>query len=381
MLPDKANDSMPVAKHLEQIVLVYDGDVESALFNEDARDNCLQPEIVLRDEALRSGFEMVGADGEPSEKAVRIVHWDATIAAVLLRERHTLRGRLGALSRRLRGRTPAWHAYAEVPWDDERVVLILIEPPAANPSSYDQRLLRQFHTVLTWDDELVDGARFQKYYLPLPDAPAVPADRVPFAAKRLCATISANKFSDHPAELYSTRRKSIRYFEQRYPGQFDLFGVGWGESSTHPSASAADRSPYPSYRGTVECKTDTLKNYRFALCYENTDGPRGYVSEKIFDCLRADCVPVYLGAPNIGDYVDDAAFIDRRQFPSDEALAQFLESMEEQEYMAYRLAALRYLESEGFKRFLPDAFASTVLGALRIHGPAPVTPGRMQPQT
>jgi hypothetical protein len=90
----------------------------------------------------------------------------------------------------------------------------------------------------------------------------------------------------------------------------------------------------------------------------------GWVSEKIFDCLRAACVPVYWGAPNIAGSVDAEAFIDRNRFGSDEELAAHLVSMTEGEWTGYRSAALRYLASERFARFLPDAFAVTVLSAL-----------------
>jgi alpha(1,3/1,4) fucosyltransferase len=347
------------------IVLVSEADVAD-LFNPEARDNCSEPAIVLRDEARRRGFDILDAEGKPTRHATHVLHWDGAVAARVLRERTTLRGFAGASVRRATGRAPRWFQYAHIPWDDPRVSLILLEPPVVSPANYDTALLDRFHTVLTWNDELVDGQRFHKYCIPVPYAPSQPAERVPYAAKKLCATISANKFSSHPTELYSARRASIRYFEQRYPEQFDLFGVGWDQPSGHPTAAPHDREPYPSYRGTVQSKIETLKRYRFALCYENSDGPAGYVTEKMLDVLRSDCVPVYLGAPNIAQYVDTDAFVDRRAFESDGALADYLEQMREEEWSGYRSAALRYLESERFARFLPEAFVDDVLGVLGI---------------
>jgi hypothetical protein len=46
----------------------------------------------------------------------------------------------------------------------------------------------------------------------------------------------------------------------------------------------------------------------------------GWITEKIFDCMRADCVPVYWGASNVLDYVDPEAFVDRRRFASNSEL-------------------------------------------------------------
>jgi hypothetical protein len=50
-----------------------------------------------------------------------------------------------------------------------------------------------------------------------------------------------------------------------------------------------------------ETKLALLRRYRFNLAFENSID-RDYVTEKWFDCFIAGCVPVYLGAPNIGDY-------------------------------------------------------------------------------
>ncbi len=45
--------------------------------------------------------------------------------------------------------------------------------------------------------------------------------------ERFCALVAANKRSSHRAELYSERRRAIRWFERHHPEQFDLYGVGW----------------------------------------------------------------------------------------------------------------------------------------------------------
>ena len=44
-----------------------------------------------------------------------------------------------------------------------------------------------------------------------------------------------------------------------------------------------------------------LKDYRFSFAMEN-DCYESYFTEKLHDCLLTGTMPIYLGAPNIGDF-------------------------------------------------------------------------------
>ena len=52
-------------------------------------------------------------------------------------------------------------------------------------------------------------------------------------------------------------------------------------------------------------------------CYDS-------VTEKIYDALIAGAVPVYLGAPNIEEFVPSGSYIDVRSFSGPRELSQFL---------------------------------------------------------
>lgn len=55
---------------------------------------------------------------------------------------------------------------------------------------------------------------------------------------------------------------------------------------------------------------------------------RDYVTEKVYDGLMAGCIPIYLGAPNIEDYVPDSnAIINYARLGSPEALKAELERL------------------------------------------------------
>ncbi len=123
---------------------------------------------------------------------------------------------------------------------------------------------------------------------------------------------------------------------------------------------------YPSYRGTVPRKWDVMPRYRFSLCYENIRDEPSYVTEKIFDSMRCGCVPIYWGASNITDYVDGEAFVDRRQFGSDQELEDYIWGVTEVEYGRYQEAIRAYLQCEQFVAFLPPAFVDTVISVLDL---------------
>jgi hypothetical protein len=48
-------------------------------------------------------------------------------------------------------------------------------------------------------------------------------------------------------------------------------------------------------------KVDALKDYMFSFAMEN-DCYQSYFTEKLHDCLLTGTIPIYLGAPDIGDF-------------------------------------------------------------------------------
>jgi hypothetical protein len=110
-------------------------------------------------------------------------------------------------------------------------------------------------------------------------------------------------------------------------------------------------------------KRKLLARYRFALVYENARFP-GYISEKLFDCFYARCIPVYSGAPDIAQYVPPSTFIDVRQFPSFPELERFLRHITEADAQRYIEAAHSFLISPAFENWCADRFARDLVDAL-----------------
>jgi hypothetical protein len=70
-------------------------------------------------------------------------------------------------------------------------------------------------------------------------------------------------------------------------------------------------------------KLETIARYSFCLALENSIEP-DYVTEKIFDAFAAGTVPIYLGAPNVAEFVPAHSYIDAGAFPSVRDLASYL---------------------------------------------------------
>ncbi len=152
-------------------------------------------------------------------------------------------------------------------------------------------------------------------------------------------------------EFYGERLKAIRYFST-VPG-FDLYGYKWDGFIRHPLYIHYGSYVKKTWRGTTPDKIKTLSEYTFCLCYENCAYP-GYFSEKIFDCLAAGCIPVYLGAPDITDVVPASCFIDFRNFPDYPSLHRHLSSLSEHDISRYRAAIAAFLHSRSGSAHMHD---------------------------
>ncbi len=227
--------------------------------------------------------------------------------------------------------------------------VIIYEPPSVLQHIHTDKYNSLFSRVITWDDDKVDGAKFVKFYYPF--CSQMIKDVVPFSERKLCTLIAANKESNFRGEIYSERKRAILYFNT-FPDQFDFYGPGWKKMKLQ------------TYKGVVDSKIDALKRYKFSICYENTQGMNGYITEKIFDCFQAGVVPVYLGASNISDEIPSNCFIDKRNFKSYKKLHDYLLAITEEEFNCYLDNIRTFLVSDKAKDYTPDSFALSVVNAL-----------------
>jgi hypothetical protein len=356
------------AAHDPRIILnQVRGSADRILFDVNARDNCCEPYLKLRRRCAELGYDFSGTTDQRVEDCRWVIFWDAwsiTPTGLLSRTAHYFRTRKSGASARNLMREVKQAKLTH------RLALFMFEPPPNCPGNFDPAIHDLFEIIFTWDPTLVDNRKYFQFCGPNPtDFPPV-AD-IPYADRKLAVDFSSYSVSSHPRELNSERRALIRYFEAHHPDQFDLYGHGW-----NPTLSGflyrrflghkIKREFFPSYRGPVRQKSEVYPRYRFGICYENTRDQPGYISLKLIDCLRCGVIPVYRGAPDITDFVDKEAFIDRREFASNEELGKFLVSVGEDRFRSYQEAGRRFLASERGKRFFSENFVDTVVHALGL---------------
>jgi|WetSurMetagenome_2_1015567.scaffolds.fasta_scaffold11701_7 hypothetical protein len=343
------------------------GTSDQIFFDSNSRDNCCEPFIALKERCAELGYILEVTKDQDVDACRWIIFWDVTSMGPAA---PGIENPQGLENAHPGNGTRNMYAEATARGFHERLALMLSEPVSVCVQNGDRSAHDRFKHVFTWDSTLADGKRYIRTLLPVT---AVYPDvrRMPFSQKRMLADISCNKASSHPRELYTERRNTIRFFDRKYPSDFDLYGVGWnGYPDTGLWNRSSSRDPgdlfYQTYRGPVRHKWDILPKYKFNICYENILGEQDYVSQRIFDVLRCGCVPVYLGAPNIEEYVDQEAFLDRRAFASNEELAEYMTTISEKEYNRFLEAGRDYLASERFKLFLSPHFVNTIVDGLQL---------------
>ncbi|MBI3877356.1 MAG: glycosyltransferase [Verrucomicrobia bacterium] len=99
-------------------------------------------------------------------------------------------------------------------------------------------------------------------------------------------------------------------------------------------------------------KHEFLQSYKFNLCYENRSKP-GYTTEKIYEAMRARCVPIYWGSPQVHTEFNPKSFINALDFPNEELLVEHIRKVDENEALY-----LRYLREPYFHDNKPNEFFS-----------------------
>lgn len=306
------------------------------------RDNALYKYYILYDTFKKAGFDIATNDLIPIEAADIIVYTDMPKKLPLKKNIH-------------------------------KSYLILMESPLIKKENYNLEKHECFNKIFTWDDTLVDNKKYIKFNYAFKIPSSIPKK---LNKEKLCCLIVGNKNSDDPNELYSERKKAIRWFENNHPDDFSLYGTKWNEYIFEGPKilRALNRIPlvkqlmfyffgefYPSYRGKVRNKFEVMQQYKFAIAYENIKDQEGYITEKIFDCFFAGCVPIYLGANNITDYIPKECFIDKRDYDTYEDLYDCISNIDQTTYMNYVEHIEQFLNSEKANPFRAETFANIIV--------------------
>lgn len=244
-----------------------------------------------------------------------------------------------------------WNIWALPVWkmifsQREKNILITHETPSIVPYEYMKPFHIFFRKVYTWNDEWVDNKKYFKFHIPKYSI-EMKTPKKEFKNKKFLILINSNKlpfpplqfFSPLGKELFSERMRAVDFFEKRIPDKFSLYGRGWNKPRKYSLLEPIfGFKKHPTYKGEVgmEDKIDLLSNFKYCIAFENLTNVEGYITEKMFDCFKARCVPIYWGATNVEKYIPKECFIDFRDFDFNyERLLNFLNSIDEVTYNHY----------------------------------------------
>lgn len=240
---------------------------------------------------------------------------------------------------------------------------LVMEPPVVSPKLYRAlpELTRYFERVYLhnidgdgYSLKHVDQSKLRKLYWPQPYRDVLEpywnnVDRL----KRIVVINGNHIPRSLRGQLYGKRIEVMARLAKL--GVVDLYGRGWDQWWSHrsmwPPYWRNYRTLMSIYRGSCESKYEVLSRYRFSLCFENM-AMNGYVTEKLFDCLYAGTIPLYLGAKNIESLIPSGVYVDCRNFVSWDEMSGCVMSMSEHQINVMREAGRAFIQSdEGLKYY------------------------------
>jgi hypothetical protein len=84
-----------------------------------------------------------------------------------------------------------------------------------------------------------------------------------------------------------------------------------------------------------EIKRQFLSGYKFTIAFENDIYP-GYQTEKLYDAMVSDSIPIYCGDPNIGEVFNTKAFINVTDYINKGAIIKWLEKISHKDFIDIR---------------------------------------------
>jgi hypothetical protein len=231
----------------------------------------------------------------------------------------------------------------------------LTEPQPVDPENGLLSNTLFYNKMFTWRRDLIDG---YKYYSIRPmwfdfGRPL----RKTFKDKKqyvMIGHILSDIFISQNA-IYSRRKEILDWFLINHPEDIAAYGK--------QAYGVGQLKQYPFFKGATGNKRETLSMYKFSFCYENSRYD-DYITEKLFDCFLSGCVPIYIGAPNVTDYISSNCFVNADDFDNFEDLYSYLNTMTEREYLRYLESAEAFLGTPFARSYKPEVFAETVLKVL-----------------
>ena len=221
---------------------------------------------------------------------------------------------------------------------------------------------------INWEDRdfvaLVMGNKYVEQSNVFP-APTIKVDKYLKWFFRLFFETKTQKFL-RENELQNKRLELIEYFGNK--GLLKMFGNGWANLDEIPETwqkkiegIVKELAPKP-----VDDKLGAISKFKFNLAVENMSY-KGYVTEKILESMVANTIPVYLGAPDIANYIPKNCFIDQRDFESLDELYSYMKNMTAEQAQGYLDSAQAFLRSNEGQKYTPYSHSKLLTELVHLY--------------
>ena len=242
---------------------------------------------------------------------------------------------------------------------NKKKILIQRENQKINKKYNNSDLFDKFDQIFTWDTKKLKKKNFQRFHKGI-NFTNIVNNKPYFLNKKFASMVAWNKIINYYETLYVERQKIIKWFNDKCPIDFDLYGYGWNKFyfKKPKLLRVFNRFEFITkilspklevYQGQIDGslqdKLNIIKNYKFHFVIENAS-LNGWITEKIFHAYLAGTVPIYLGAPDINDFVPSNSYINYMDFKDLDDLYKFLKNIDNLSYESYLESARNYLESD-----------------------------------
>jgi hypothetical protein len=231
--------------------------------------------------------------------------------------------------------------FCHLPWntlkrsDIHKHTLLVESPNIRHTRQWSNDLLHYFTTVFTFWADMLDEKR-----LPMCKFARMNCHWLDFDNKHHMAQLVDNRVDDRSVAMILENRPlagtfvvrdkvlhcqdNLREWYVKDLRNATVHGRGWDASKLGPGVTISHNLGRQNDRHST---IDILCKHTFGLVVENVDAD-GYVSEKLYDCLIAGCIPIYYGNNNDQVGIPKDLYIDLKQIKDSAELQTVLDTID-----------------------------------------------------
>ena len=184
-------------------------------------------------------------------------------------------------------------------------------------------------------------------------------------------TIYKNYFSSTFKAVKNSelREKRMELISKLAPDdKIHIYGNGWNNCSHLPKKwHYLFQEPLSTiFKGPTNNKRFTMRNYKFSICYENVR-VKGWITEKIFQIFLTGSIPVYLGAPDVENYIPKETFINVDNFENDQDMIKYMSSMSSEQTKKILELGYEWISSKAGYKYSNEYYASNIYDLVNIY--------------